>query len=167
VERAEAWAIERMIEDHLYWCCLHMRWGIDENFERGPAHFFDRAPEAIRAKIRDAARAKVLGYLQAQGIGRHTPAEIAALGGRTLESLSALLGKRSWLMGDAACGTDAAMTGMLATLLNGALDSPLRQIGLAHANLAAYIDRAVPHFFPEHDWAPVARKEESPALAFA
>src|SRR4051812_109770 len=23
-ERAEAWAIERMIEDHLYWCCLHM-----------------------------------------------------------------------------------------------------------------------------------------------
>jgi glutathione S-transferase len=29
VERAEAWAIERMIEDHLYWCCLHMRWGID------------------------------------------------------------------------------------------------------------------------------------------
>src|SRR4051812_9973349 len=53
VERAEAWAIERMIEDHLYWCCLHMRWGIDENFERGPAHFFDRAPAAIRAKIRD------------------------------------------------------------------------------------------------------------------
>ena len=167
VERAEAWAIERMIEDHLYWCCLHMRWGIDENFERGPAHFFDRAPEAIRAKIRDAARAKVLGYLQAQGIGRHTPEQIAALGGRTLESLSALLGKRVWLMGDQPCGTDAALTGMLATLLNGALDSPLRQIGLAHGNLAAYIDRAVPHFFPEHDWAPVARKEESPALAFA
>src|SRR5262249_34390953 len=55
-ERAEAWAIERMIEDHLYWCCLHMRWGIDENFENGPAHFFDKAPEAIRDKIREGAR---------------------------------------------------------------------------------------------------------------
>ena len=59
------------------------------------------------------------------------------------------------------------MTGMLATLLNGALDSPLRQIGLAHGNLASYIDRAVPHFFPEHDWAPVVRKSESAAMAFA
>jgi glutathione S-transferase len=167
VERAEAWVIERMIEDHLYWCCLHMRWGIDENFEKGPAHFFDRAPEAIRDKIRDAARAKVLGYLQAQGMGRHTPDEITTLGRRSLDSLSALLGKRLWLMGDAPCGTDAAMTGMLATLLNGALDSPLRQIGLAHANLAGYIDRAVAHFFPEFAWVPVARKEESPAMAFA
>jgi glutathione S-transferase len=167
VERAEAWAIERMIEDHLYWCCLHMRWGIEENFRKGPAHFFDRVPEPMRDKVREASRAKVLGYLQAQGIGRHTPDEIAELGGRTLESLSALLGQRDWLMGERPCGSDAAMTGMLATLLNGALDSPLRQIGLARANLAAYIDRAVAHFFPEHDWQPVARKAQSAALAFA
>ena len=166
-ERAEAWAIERMIEDQLYWCCLHMRWGIDENFERGPAHFFDRAPEAIRDKIREAARARVLGYLQAQGMGRHTPEQITELGSRTLESLSALLGKRAWLMGDEPCGTDAALTGMLATLLNPSLDSALRQRGLAQANLAAYIDRAVAHFFPEHAWVPVSRQPESPAMAFA
>ena len=167
VERAAAWAIERMIEDQLYWCCLHMRWGIQENFDNGPAHFFDRAPEAIRDKIRNAARNKVLGYLQAQGIGRHTPEQITMLGSRTLESLSALLGKRAWLMGDEPCGTDAALTGMLATLLNGALDSPLRERGLAHANLAGYIDRAIAHFFPEFDWAPVSRKPESAAMAFA
>jgi glutathione S-transferase len=166
-ERAEAWAIERMIEDHLYWCCLHMRWGIQENFDKGPAHFFDRAPEAIRDKIRDAARNKVLSYLQAQGIGRHTPEQITELGRRTLESLSALLGKRAWLMGDEPCGTDAALTGMLATLLNPSLDSALRQRGLAHANLAAYIDRAVAHFFPEHAWAPVSVRQESAAMAFA
>jgi glutathione S-transferase len=89
------------------------------------------------------------------------------LGSRTLESLSALLGKRAWLMGEQPCGTDAALTGMLATLLNGALDSPLRQRGLAHANLAAYIDRAVAHFFPEFEWTPVARRPESAAMAFA
>ena len=164
-ERAEVWAVERMIEDHLYWCCLHMRWGIDENFDKGPAHFFDQVPEAIRAKVRDASRAKVLGYLQAQGMVRHSPEQIVELGGRTLEALSALLGAQTWLMGDAPCGTDAVMTGMLATLLNGALDSPLRQVGLAQGNLAGYVDRAVPHFFPEFAWTPVAA--ESPAPAFA
>ena len=166
-ERAEAWAIERMIEDQLYWCCLHMRWGIDENFEKGPAHFFDRAPEAIRDKIRQGARAKVLGYLQAQGMGRHTAEQITALGRRTLDALAALLGKRRWLMGDEPTGTDAALTGMLATLLNPSLDSALRQIGLDHTNLATYIDRAVPHFFSDFAWAPVAKKHESPAMAFA
>ena len=166
-ERAEAWAIERMLEDNLYWTCLYHRWGIKENFDKGPAHFFDRAPEAIRDKIRDGARAKVLGYLQAQGIGRHKPEEITLIATRTLESLSALLGKRAWLMGDQPCGTDAAMTGMLATLLSPALDSALRHVALGLGNLTAYIDRAVPHFFPEHDWAPVSVKEESPALAFA
>lgn len=166
-ERAEAWAVERMIEDHLYWCCLHMRWGIEENFWKGPAHFFDAVPEAMRAKVRDGARTKVLGYLQAQGMGRHSPEEILELGGRTLESLSALLGKRPWLMGEEPCGTDAAMSGMLATLLNPSLDSKLRQRGLACSNLAHYIDRAVPHFFPEHAWTPVARQQESSAMAFA
>jgi glutathione S-transferase len=167
VERAEAWAIERMIEDHLYWCGVHMRWADDATFAQGAAHFFDAAPEAIRDKIRDGARAKVLAYLHGHGLGRHQPEEVTALAVRTLEALSALLGKRLWLMGDTPCGTDAAMTGMLAMLLTPALDTTLRRQALAQGNLARYIDRAVPHFFPEHAWTPVAGKEESPALAFA
>lgn len=166
-ERAEAWAIERMIEDHLYWCGVHMRWTDDAIFAKGVAHFFDAVPEAIRDKIRDDARARVLGYLHGQGLGRHQPEEVTALGARTLEALSTLLGKRAWLMGDAPCGTDAAMTGILAMLLTTALDTTLRRHALAQANLARYVDRAVPHFFPEHPWIPVAGKAESPALAFA
>jgi len=166
-ERAEAWAVERMIEDHLYWACLHMRWGIPENFEAGPAHFFDAAPEAIREKIRAGAKARVLGYLQAQGMGRHSLDEIIALGDRTLGALSALLGKRSWLMGEQTCGTDATMTGMLAMLLTPALNSPLRERAVTYTNLTAYLDRAMAHFYPEHAWTPVSAKHESPALAFA
>jgi glutathione S-transferase len=167
VARAKSWAIERMIEDHLYWCCLHVRWAIPENFAKGPAHFFDAAPEAVRDKIRASARARVLGYLQAQGMGRHTAEEVDTLGLRTLGALAALLGESRWLMGDQPCGTDAAMTGILAMLLSSALDTALRRQALAQANLARYIDRAVPHFFPEHAWTPVAAKPESTALAFA
>jgi len=167
VERAEAWAVERMLEDHLYWVCLHMRWAIPENFAKGPARFFDGLPEAIRDQAREGAKAKVHGYLHAQGMGRHTPAEVVELGDRTLEALSALLGNRPWLMGEQPCGTDATMTGILAMLLTPALDSPIRQRALGYDNLAAYIDRAVPHFFPEHPWTPVANKRESPAMAFA
>jgi glutathione S-transferase len=168
-ERAEAWATERMIEDHLYWSLLHMRWAIPENFERGPARFFDGAPEAVREQIRAGARERVLGYLQAQGMGRHSLAEITELGERSLAALSALLGKRPWLMGEQPCGTDASMTGMLASLLTPQLDSVLRQRAVTYDNLTAYVDRAMAQFYPEHKWQAVsaARKAESPALAFA
>ncbi len=51
-QRAEAWAIERMIEDHLNWANTHARWLIQANFDNGPARFFDAAPEAMRDQIR-------------------------------------------------------------------------------------------------------------------
>ncbi len=92
--------------------------------------------------------------------------EIVDLGMRSLEALSALLGNRLWLMGEQPCGTDASMTGML-TMLFSTLDFELRRRALDLRNLAAYTDRAMAHFFPEHDWRPVAPAKESPALAFA
>jgi len=165
-ERAEAWATERMLEDHLYWVCLYMRWAIPENFAAGPAHFFDGVPEPMREKVREGARVRVLGYLQAQGIGRHNIDEITDLGMRSLEALSDLLGNRLWLMGEQPCGTDASMTGML-TMLFSTLDFDLRRRALDLHNLAAYTDRAMAHFFPEHAWAKVAPTLQSPALAFA
>ena len=162
-ERAEAWAIERMLEDHIYWAGVYMRWAIPENFEKGAARFFDGLPEAVR----DGAKARVLGYLQGQGLGRHTTDEVVWLADRSLGALSALLGKRAWLMGDAPCGADATMTGILGMILTQALDTALRRRAIGYANLAAYVDRAIPHFFPEHAWQPVAAKTESPALALA
>ena len=53
LERAQAWAYERMIEHHLYWALVGARWADAENFAKGPAHFFDAAPEVCP---RQAAR---------------------------------------------------------------------------------------------------------------
>jgi glutathione S-transferase len=165
-ERAEAWATERMLEDHFYWVCLYMRWAIPQNFAQGPAHFFDAVPEPMREQVRAGALARVVATLQAQGIGRHGVDQIADLGMQSLEALSALLGNRLWLMGEAPCGTDASMTGML-TMLFSTLDFDLRRRALGLDNLTAYTDRAMAHFFPEHDWQRVSPTKESPALAFA
>jgi glutathione S-transferase len=56
-QRARAWTIERMLEDHLYWAMVHERWMNDANFAKGPAHFFDGAPDAVRQQARDGMRA--------------------------------------------------------------------------------------------------------------
>lgn len=44
-QRALAWSTERLVEDNLYWAMVHSRWAIEENFEIGPARFFDALPK--------------------------------------------------------------------------------------------------------------------------
>ncbi len=41
-QRAEAWAIERMLEDHLSWIMAHGRWLQPENFAKGPCAILQR-----------------------------------------------------------------------------------------------------------------------------
>jgi glutathione S-transferase len=153
-EQAQAWAAERMMEDHLYWAMVHDRWLIEANFERGPARFFDGAPEAVRPGIMAQARAKVRDALHGQGLGRHSGEEIAALGARSLGAASALIGDKRYLMGDRPCGADAIVFGVLAGVLYPDFDSPVRRAGLAHPNLMRYCDRMMEQWYPEYVRSP-------------
>ena len=87
-ERAQAWAGERMVENHLGWCMVHARWLLKDDFDKGPSHFFDQAPDGVREAVRLGVNANV----RAVGIGRHSDDEIADLGEKSLDALYALLG---------------------------------------------------------------------------
>jgi glutathione S-transferase len=144
-QRAQAWAVERMLEDHLYFALLHTRWMDDANFAKGPAQFFAGAPDAVR----DQARARVRDYLHGHGLGRHTNAEITQLAAKDLAALSALLGDKPYMMGDRPCGADATMFGMVAGVLTPHFDMPLRAAASQHGNLVAYRDRMMAHYYPD------------------
>jgi len=152
-ERAQSWAIERMIENHFGWTSSYARWMLPENFEKGPAHFFDHAPEAIRAKLREDVQNRVAANLKAVGIGRHSPEEILALGDRSLSALSTLLSGKPYLFGDRPSGVDAIAFGVLAGVLTPFFDSPLRRKAEGYANLTAYVDRMMRKYYPDHAWA--------------
>ncbi len=151
-QRAEAWAIERMIENHFNWASGYARWMLPENFARGPAHFFDSAPDHIRDALREDVRGQVADNMRIAGLGRHAPHEIVELGTRSLSALSMLLGWKPYLMGDCPCGLDAAAFGALAGLMTPFFDSPLRDRALEFANLVAYADRMMAQYYPEHPW---------------
>lgn len=150
--RAQAWAVERMLENHFNWASGYARWIIPENFEIGPAHFFDHVPEPMRAKVRDEVRGRVASRLFEVGIARHTPDEIVALGDRSLMALSALLGDKPYLMGERPSGVDATMFAMLAGILTPFFDSKLRRRAESYPNLVAYTDRMMRQYYPEHAW---------------
>lgn len=144
VERSLAWAMERMLEDHLYFALIHMRWMDDENWQKGPIHFFDGLPEGTA----DAARERVRGVLAGHGIDRHSHGDIAELGGRSFDALSVFLGDKPYLMGERVCGADATVFAMVAAVLTPFFTGELRKRAEAHENLLSYRDRMMMQFYP-------------------
>lgn len=148
-ERAQAWAIERLVEDQLYWAMVHSRWAVDENFAKGPAHFFDHLPDDVQDLARQKQRSAVVGYLHGQGMGRHSTEEIAELARIGYRSLASLLGDKPYILGDRPCGADASIFGQLASVFTPFFDSPVREAAVIHDNLVAYRDRMMAAFFPD------------------
>lgn len=154
VQRAQAWAIERMVEQHIYWSLVGGRWLDDANFAKGPSHFFDDAPAGQRQAIRDGARATVANNHRISGLGRHAPDEALGLALRSLDALATLLGGKLYLMGNMPCGADATAFAVLAGLMTPFFDSPQRRQALTFNNLTNYVERMMALFYPGHAWPP-------------
>ena len=151
--RAQAWAFERMIEHHVYWALVGARWVDPDNFARGPAHFFDGAPEDRRERLREDAQFRIAENYLLSGLGRHAPGDDVDLALRSIFALSVQLGEKPYLLGDVPCGIDATAFGALAGILTPFFDSRLRDRAEEFQNLAAYVDRMMLQYYPEFAWA--------------
>ena len=148
-ERGTAWAVDKMLEDHLYWVMVYWRWLNDANFERGPKAFFKRAPAIIRPLVSED-RAQEHPPQPAR------PRHRAALGSGDDGDVRArhrfavrILGDNRYFLGDEPCGADATVFAFVA----GAL-TPRVRFAAAHAdreaaNLVAYRDRMMAEYFPD------------------
>lgn len=147
--RAIAWAFEKMVEDHLYWMFVHSRWVDDANFVKGPANFFRRVPALVRPAVVAMVRRKVRQQLHAQGIGRHAPADIVALGERAIQAMADYLGAKPFFIGDAPAGVDATMFAFAASALCPTFETPLRTAAERHDNLRRYVGRMTARYYPD------------------
>ena len=144
VERAQAWAMERLCEDHLYWAIVSARWADDTNFANGPIQFFAGAPDEVVT----AARAGMMQTLHCQGFGRHAPQDVGRLARRSFEALSVQLGDKAYMFGETATALDATAFGVIAGALVPCFKSPVRDAVEAFPNLVAYRDRLMVRFYP-------------------
>ncbi|MEM7193141.1 MAG: glutathione S-transferase family protein [Pseudomonadota bacterium] len=156
-ERATAWAYERMFEDHIYWAFLHARWIDDRNFERGPRAYFQRMPMPMRLIVPRLARRQLKSQIMGHGIGRHTEAEIVALGTKSLDAAAIYLGEKNFMMGDTPTGLDATAFPFFIGALCPTFETPLRTVVEGHGNIKAYVARMAARFYPDNtdiqDWA--------------
>jgi glutathione S-transferase len=147
-ERGVAWAVDKMLEDHVYWALVYWRWLVDANFDRGPRTFFKRAPAIIRPIVTRMVRKNVRARLHGQGFGRHSEAEMTAMACRAYDSLSQILGDNKYLMGNEPCGADATAFAFIAGSLAKIFESPLQKKTASLSNLVAYNDRMMAEFYP-------------------
>lgn len=148
-QRAVAWAFERSLEDHLYWALVYARWMDDANFDKGPRHFFKAVPAPLRPLVIGMVRRKVRQNLHGHGLGRHAPAEIAALAAASIDAVAAYLGGKPFFMGGEPLGVDATVFAFAAGVLCPVFDSPIRNAAERHDNLQRYVGRMAGRFYPE------------------
>lgn len=149
-QKAIAWSVERLCEDHLYFAMLEARWLDRATFAGGLGrHMFGAVPAPLRPVVKAVLRRMNAKRLHGHGLGRHDKAEIAALGGSDLDALAVLLGDKPYLMGERPCGADATMFGMVTAIMTPPLDMPLRAMATRHANLVAYRDRIMRRYFSD------------------
>jgi len=146
-QKAAAWAIEKMCEEHLYWSLVATRWCDDENFAKGPAQFFSSVPTPLRLIVQTMIRRRVKKRLQAQGFGRHTRDEQDRLAIADVEALATILGEKSFLMGERPCGADATVFGFIVSMLTPVFASKVRPAAERHQNLTDYRDRIMRQYF--------------------
>ncbi len=145
--RAEAHALRRLMEEHLYWCAVYDRWAVDENWALTKPAFFGALPPAVRDLVAALARRGQLRALHGQGVGRHGRDDVYALGRTDLTALADYLGTKPYFLGSEPTTLDATAYAFLANLLWVPIDSPLTRHTRALDNLVAYAGRMKQRYY--------------------
>lgn len=147
-QKANSLAIQRLIEENLYWVNTYSRWIDPENWETVKKGFFSSMPALHRLFVPGLLRKNVLKQLEGHGLGKHTKDEIYQIGKRDLTALSALLGEKPFFMGEAPTGIDAVAFGSFANTLIDVVNSPLKEHLLTLKNLTDFCDRMKQRYYP-------------------
>lgn len=142
-------AIERMLEDHLYFFNVDNRWLRPENFEAGPARFFDAAPAVLRPLIKAMVLRKVGNQVRMQGTGLLTDAEKLSLVRRAVDAIDAMIAGQQYLLGGRVCGADATAYGFLASLASKFFQSDYADYAQSKPELMGYLERMRAEFYPD------------------
>lgn len=142
---AQRTAMQRLVEEHLYWVMLYARW-IDEDFwPTTKLAFFSHFPKLMRWMLPTLFRKGVIKAAYAQGIGRHSKDEIYQLGKEDLQAIATGLGDRPFFFGEKPTQIDASLYGFLANILDVPLETPLKAVAKFLPHLDTYCRRMQQH----------------------
>jgi len=148
-EHATGHAVQRMLEESLYFVSSYSKWVDDASFAIYSEALFGHMPAEQRESIQEMVRGKVVDKLKAQGVGRHQPDEVWSIGLQDVAAFESLLGDKTYLFGEEPTSFDASAYGVIGNIKNGPFPVPVRDAIQASATVAAYIDRISAKYFAD------------------
>lgn len=146
-ERAVALAFQRLIEENLYWAVVQTRWFDDQAWPKTRAAFFGALPAPARAVVARLARRGMRSEMRGHGMGRHSVAEIHAIGCRDVSAIADFLADKPFMMGAQPRSLDATAYAFLANLLWAPVDSPIVRHARSLPALQAYCERMKQRYY--------------------
>ena len=140
-ERGQALALQRLLEEHSYWCLITERWLDDETWPTVRQIFFGALPAPLRAVVPGLIRRKIRRDALGQGLLRHPREERLRRFAQDLGVLAAALGEKPYFGGYQPANIDACTYGFLAQFLLATPATALRELTAKHNNLVAYTER--------------------------
>ena len=145
-QRALGAAIRALLEEHYYFVIVHVRWGTDEGMATYMPTMLRYCEAAGMPKLmwKPAiwfARRGLRQQAWLQGIGRHSHAEIMAIGQGHWTAIAELLGDKPFILGDRPSTIDATVYAFLASTIWAPFDNEIKRHALVHKNLVDYAER--------------------------
>lgn len=140
-ERAQSLALQRMLEEHLYFILVYSRWMEPTNWAKVRKLFFGSMPLPLRLIVSRMAHKGTRKQLYGQGIGRHRRDEIYDFGAKDLDTLSGILGDKPFVFGDRPSLADATAFAFVISIIGPDMESPLKDHAMSLPNLVAYGER--------------------------
>lgn len=148
-QRAQSHVIRRTMEEHLH-AVIEWEMFVDDAGWAHTIRLFDgKMPALLVPIVGWVVRGNFRKHLFERGIGRHAPADVAAMGKADLDAISALLGDREWFVADHPARIDASAFGLLAGPILSGIPTPAAAHARSLPNLVAFVARAKARFFPE------------------
>ncbi|MDX1692732.1 MAG: glutathione S-transferase family protein [Ketobacteraceae bacterium] len=146
-EKAIHHAMRKMLDEHLYFVLVYGRWMDDQNWAVMKNTLFSAIPRLVRGMVTGKIREKIASDLQGQGIGKHRPEEIYAMGIEDVDALTTYLSGREWFGNGKPCLLDISAVTMLASFLKVPLDTPVKSAINRNPQLVKYVENGMSRLF--------------------
>ena len=147
LQSAQATALQRLLEEDLYWAVAYTRWVLPAGWALTKPAFFGALPPPLRWLLPPLARRGMRSSLRGHGMGRHSAAEVMAIGCRDITAVAELLGTQDYMLGAAPTSIDASAYAFLANVLWAPVASPIQAHAAQRPNLQAYCQRMKARYY--------------------
>lgn len=146
-QKARAHALQKMIEENLYFVLLVSRWIDPAGIKSVNQAFRIFFPKYLSYVALRWIRYSLKKQAYHQGIGRHTLKEIYAIGQKDIIAINYFLGNQDFIFANQPHSIDATVYAFLTTILASPFSNPLTQITRSYPNLIQYCQRMHKLFF--------------------